>query len=193
MPAKAVGETGFVGERSSRCRNNSTAAALSPDARRIRARAATVPAGEWMTSLGGWSLVTIAEHRMPTLAELDAATRTEHGYLASEDSFAFVKSLQQKNLIVPIVGDFAGPKALRAAGKFLRDRGNDPAVQDQLGKAYFNVGRITAILKSPDEALPSLEKARTLQNRLHPQRKLFFSPPRFRLRGSSCLAVQSLL
>ena len=34
-----------------------------------------------------------------------------------------MKAMEQKNLIVPIVGDFAGPKALRAVGAFLRDRG----------------------------------------------------------------------
>ena len=29
--------------------------------------------------------------------------------------------MQQKNLIVPVVGDFAGPKALRAVGQYLKD------------------------------------------------------------------------
>ena len=31
--------------------------------------------------------------------------------------------MQSKNLIVPIVGDFAGPKALRAVGAYLKERG----------------------------------------------------------------------
>ncbi len=44
------------------------------------------------------------------------------GYLASESSFLFVKGLQEKNLIVPVVGDFAGPKALRGVGEFVRER-----------------------------------------------------------------------
>jgi len=47
----------------------------------------------------------------------------ERTYLASESSFAFVKMLESKNLIVPIVGDFAGPKALRALGAYLKERG----------------------------------------------------------------------
>jgi hypothetical protein len=34
-----------------------------------------------------------------------------------------VKEMEAKNLIVPIVGDFAGPKALRAVGGYLRDHG----------------------------------------------------------------------
>ena len=39
----------------------------------IKARAATVPAGGWITSMGGWSPLQLAEKRMPTQAELDAA------------------------------------------------------------------------------------------------------------------------
>lgn len=54
---------------------------------------------------------------------VDRATGTERTYLATEDNFRLVKTLQSKNLIVPIVGDFAGPKALRAVGSFLKDRG----------------------------------------------------------------------
>jgi hypothetical protein len=42
-------------------------------------------------------------------------------YLASEDNFRFVKEMQRKNLIVPVVGDFAGPKALRTIGLYLKD------------------------------------------------------------------------
>lgn len=57
------------------------------------------------------------------MSATDAATGAERGYLAIEENFAFVKTLQNKNLIVPIVGDFAGPKALRAVGAFLKDRG----------------------------------------------------------------------
>jgi hypothetical protein len=50
-------------------------------------------------------------------------TGAERSYLASEDSFTFVKNMEARNLIVPVVGDFAGPKALRAVGSFLKDRG----------------------------------------------------------------------
>ena len=38
----------------------------------IRARAAGVPAGEFLTSMGGWNPVQFTEKRLPTLAELDA-------------------------------------------------------------------------------------------------------------------------
>jgi hypothetical protein len=45
------------------------------------------------------------------------------GYLATEGNFRFVKGLEERNLIVPVVGNFAGPKALRAVGKYIADRG----------------------------------------------------------------------
>jgi hypothetical protein len=47
---------------------------------------------------------------------------TARSYLATEDNFRFIKGLEQKNLIVPIVGNFSGPKALRSIGRYLRER-----------------------------------------------------------------------
>ena len=41
-------------------------------------------------------------------------------YLASEDGFRFVKDLQRKNLIVPVIGDFGGPGAIRRVGDYVR-------------------------------------------------------------------------
>jgi len=44
-------------------------------------------------------------------------------YLATEENFRFVKEMHRKNLIVPVVGDFAGMKALRSVGKYIKDHG----------------------------------------------------------------------
>jgi len=44
-------------------------------------------------------------------------------YLVSEEKFAVLKDLESRNLIVPVVGNFSGPKALRAVGTYVRDRG----------------------------------------------------------------------
>lgn len=44
-------------------------------------------------------------------------------YLATEADFAGLKDLQSRNLVVPVVGDFAGPKAIRAIGQYLKARG----------------------------------------------------------------------
>jgi hypothetical protein len=41
-------------------------------------------------------------------------------YLATEVAFAVVKDLQARNLIVPVVGDFAGPHAIRRTGDYIR-------------------------------------------------------------------------
>ncbi len=43
-------------------------------------------------------------------------------FLASTVDYDFVRSMQQRNLIVPVVGDFAGKKALAAVGDYLRKR-----------------------------------------------------------------------
>jgi hypothetical protein len=43
-------------------------------------------------------------------------------YLANDENFQVLKELHEKNLLVPIVGDFAGPKALRAVGRYIRER-----------------------------------------------------------------------
>jgi hypothetical protein len=61
----------------------------------------------------------------PTYEELMMATDAEgvaHSYLASEAHFQALKDLQIRNLIVPVVGDFSGPKALRGIGRYVRER-----------------------------------------------------------------------
>ncbi|MES1254461.1 MAG: hypothetical protein ABUS56_02560 [Acidobacteriota bacterium] len=62
----------------------------------------------------------------PTYAELmttaDADGRN-HGYLADEDSFRFLREFERSNLLVPIVGDFGGDKAIRAVGRYVREHG----------------------------------------------------------------------
>jgi len=62
---------------------------------------------------------------MPTFAQIASesdAQRTQRNYLASEANYRVLRDLQRRNLIVPLVGDFAGPKALRAVGAWLRER-----------------------------------------------------------------------
>jgi len=50
-----------------------SAASIADVQATIRARAKAVPAGAFITSLGGWNPAQFAEKRLPTLAELDAA------------------------------------------------------------------------------------------------------------------------
>jgi len=56
------------------------------------------------------------------LLEKDLAGK-QQTYLASEDDFQFVKSLQARNLVVPVVGNLAGGHALREIGKVMAARG----------------------------------------------------------------------
>ena len=47
---------------------------------------------------------------------------THRGYLASEENFRIVQALERRNLIIPVVGDFAGDKALASIGRYLAQR-----------------------------------------------------------------------
>ena len=44
-------------------------------------------------------------------------------YLATEENFGVLKDLETRNLVVPLVGDFAGPKAIRSVGKVPQGEG----------------------------------------------------------------------
>jgi hypothetical protein len=44
-------------------------------------------------------------------------------FLSTEEHFRTVKALQDRNLIVPVSGDFGGPKAIRAIGAYLKREG----------------------------------------------------------------------
>jgi hypothetical protein len=61
---------------------------------------------------------------VPTYAELMASTDDDgqnHSYLANEENYQFVKSMEMKNLVIPLVGDFAGRKTVRKVGEYLKD------------------------------------------------------------------------
>ncbi|MFY9573236.1 MAG: hypothetical protein WAV20_17700, partial [Blastocatellia bacterium] len=71
--------------------------------------------------LNGWS-----DGEFPTLSEV-LLQADQHGklgnFLATREDYDFVRGLHLKNLIIPIVGDFGGKKALAAIGGYLRSRG----------------------------------------------------------------------
>jgi hypothetical protein len=56
------------------------------------------------------------------LLAVDPLGRQGH-FLASEDGFQFVRSLQARNLVIPVVGNLAGPRAIVAIGEVLKRRG----------------------------------------------------------------------
>ena len=62
----------------------------------------------------------------PTYRDLMLATDRkglERSYLASEEAFGYLKRLESDNLLVPLIGNFVGPKAIRAVGEYLADKG----------------------------------------------------------------------
>jgi hypothetical protein len=64
--------------------------------------------------------------RMPTYAELmmeSDGVGNQRSYLATEDNYRTLRELERNNLIVPLVGDFAGDKAIRTVGQYVRDHG----------------------------------------------------------------------
>ena len=62
----------------------------------------------------------------PLLKDLLLATDLDGNvgnFLASDEDFNFVRDLQRKNRIIPVVGDFAGKKALAVVGDYLKENG----------------------------------------------------------------------
>lgn len=48
-------------------------------------------------------------------------TGVRQSFVASEDDFQFVKSLEARGLVIPVVGDLAGPSAVVSIGRFLAE------------------------------------------------------------------------
>jgi hypothetical protein len=61
----------------------------------------------------------------PSPSYADLMTTTDlagvaRSYLATEAAFATMKDLESRNMVVPVVGNFGGPKAIRAIGRYLK-------------------------------------------------------------------------
>lgn len=58
----------------------------------------------------------------PTYRDLmvaDDGKGVQRSYLANEELYGTLRDMHERNLIVPLVGDFAGPKALRSVARYL--------------------------------------------------------------------------
>ena len=62
----------------------------------------------------------------------------QDSFLASREDYDFVRSMQGRNLVVPVVGDFSGKKALAAVGDYLRKR--------KLNVSVFYVSNVEIVL-----------------------------------------------
>jgi hypothetical protein len=70
--------------------------------------------------------LVVQDGRSPTLAEI-LTKRDLHGspgsFLAGVEDYNFVREMHERNMIIPIVGDFSGKKALAAVGSYLKKHG----------------------------------------------------------------------
>ncbi len=94
-----------------------TAASIADIQSMLKAKAKSVPAGQFITTLGDFNAKQVAEKRLPTLAELDAAL-PDHPYLlngggtvTNSRGKAFFES---KGIMVSPTGVIAGPGFLQA-------------------------------------------------------------------------------
>ena len=74
--------------------------------------------GNGMYNYGSWGF--------PNLADLIVAKDLDGkrgNFLAEEEDYQFVRKLQEQNRVIPVVGDFAGTKALAAVGNYLGKNG----------------------------------------------------------------------
>jgi hypothetical protein len=61
---------------------------------------------------------------MPTYTTLMTATDNaglHRSYLATDSNYQALRDIELRNMLVPLTGDFAGPKALRTVGDYVRD------------------------------------------------------------------------
>lgn len=89
----------------------------------VRNRAADTAPGEWITATGGWTTDQLAEKRVPTLAELDAAAPRNPVFVLTPDTLAATNS--------------AGKAFLSAKGVTVGEDGSIPKADNQSKLAYF--------------------------------------------------------
>jgi len=80
------------------------------------------------------------------MMETDSQNRNRN-FLVSDANYQFVRQMQQKNLIVPVVGDFAGPKAMRAVASYVREHGGEVTA--------FYVSNVEEYIRSPQSVWSS--------------------------------------
>jgi hypothetical protein len=72
---------------------------------------------------GGVKGLTTANMNFAKLAAAVDAAGVPRSFLGTDELYQVVRSLEIRNLVVPVQADFGGPKAIRAVGDFLRAHG----------------------------------------------------------------------
>ena len=104
----------------------------------------------------------------PSYADLMLSTDeagVARSYLATDENFAVLKALETKNLLIPVVGNFAGPKAIRAVAPFLKERhGVVSAFYLSNVEQYLNMDGLWATFCSNVATLPLDESSRFIRS-----------------------------
>jgi hypothetical protein len=84
-----------------------------------------------------------------TLMTVTAVGGAGHSFLWSEEKFAFVKQMQARNLIVPVIADFGGTGGLRRTGEYVRQRrGVVTAFYSSNVEVYLNREKLAVFCRS---------------------------------------------
>ena len=62
-------------------------------------------------------------------------------FLSSEEAYRYVREMERKNLIIPLVGDFSGPKTIRRIAQYLKEHGSTVAA--------FYISNVEMYLEGP--------------------------------------------
>ncbi len=71
-------------------------------------------------------------------------------FLSSEAAYRYIRELNRTNLIIPVVGNFAGSTAIRRIGEYLKRRNSMVTVFYLSNVDYYLSGRI-----DPDASPPT--------------------------------------
>jgi L-alanine-DL-glutamate epimerase-like enolase superfamily enzyme len=109
--------------------------------------------------------------QLMTTADFMGQTRS---FLATEEGFRFVKDLQSRNMIVPVVGDFGGPSAMRRIGDYVRQHkdvvqafyGSNVGVYLSTQQTRAFCGSLAALPAAPDASFIESDAVRSLTSKL---------------------------
>lgn len=116
----------------------------------------------------------------PTFRDLMTGTTVEGefaSFLCTEETFGFVKNLHLRNLIIPVVGNFAGEKTFRAIGAYAEAHDTSISVFYVSNVEYFLINHFYYLFKwyvANVDALPIDEHSLMIRSYLgvesHPKR-----------------------
>jgi hypothetical protein len=92
-----------------------------------------------------------------TFADLMTATDKNGqrwSFLSSEAAYRYIRELHRRNLIIPLVGDFAGQGAIRSVGQYLKQRNSTVTVFYLSNVEYYLQGPTMKAFQSNLSTLP---------------------------------------